>query len=65
MIKEIGDKQLRLTGKAWEVRHALRAMARGAGQEGPLLHAYLDAQAPERARGVAPRKLYSGTPESV
>ncbi|QJC51803.1 Z-ring formation inhibitor MciZ [Paenibacillus albicereus] len=32
----IGEKELRLVGKAWEVRHALRKLAREAGAGAPL-----------------------------
>ncbi|MGN7455870.1 Z-ring formation inhibitor MciZ [Paenibacillus pasadenensis] len=35
----IGEKELRLVGKAWEIRHTLRRLAREAGAGAPLRQA--------------------------
>jgi len=44
----MNDNQLRIVGKAWEVRHTLRKLARSGG-EGATLSSYLQSGAPARA----------------
>ena len=40
MKREMNEQQLRIVGKAWEVRHTLRKLARSGGQ-GATLRGYL------------------------
>lgn len=48
MRRDMNDNQLRIVGKAWEVRHTLRKLAR-AGGEGATLSSYLQSGAPTRS----------------
>lgn len=40
MKREMNEQQLRMVGKAWEIRHTLRKLARTGGQ-GATLRGYL------------------------